>query len=281
MSLHLYEIDQNRKIIELSSFPTTGSFDDVSCQLPQGVYSTFRTFDGGGKVIGLRAHLNRLYKPFRTHNLSPNVSDTVLRESLRTILAGEGSKDFRVRVSLSMSEQQPGLVHIMTEELKQINEEVYQKGVKVVTSLSSRENPRLKSTAFITKSVSERKTLLTHGIYEILMVQNDKILEGMTSNFYAVKGFKIITARNAILLGVTRSIILRLLKKEGCPIDYRPFRVTELPEATEVFISSSSRGAVPVIEVDGITIGQGRPGVVAMGLRKSYDDYVKEKAIQI
>ena len=113
------------------------------------------------------------------------------------------------------------------------------------------------------------------------MVRNGRILEGLTSNFYAVCNGKLITARYGILLGVTRRFVLRLARSAGYGIDYRALQVAELSGIDEAFITSSSRGVVPVIEVDHSPVGQGRPGSVARELRRAYDTYLVAKAEEI
>jgi branched-subunit amino acid aminotransferase/4-amino-4-deoxychorismate lyase len=139
----------------------------------------------------------------------------------------------------------------------------------------------LKTTFFIGKSDGERRSILKSGIFEALMVHRDRILEGLTSNFYAVSAGKIITARDEILLGVTRRTVLRLARANGIGIEYRPLRVDELPLIDEAFITSSSRGVVPVVEIEGQPVGAGQVGEVARLLRRAYDEYVLRAAENI
>ena len=277
MSLRVYEIGTDKVIKYLEKYSSFISFDEVSCKLPQGVYSTFRTYENGKKVVGLKAHMERLFSPSRDLCIEAVISQNEIRIILRTLLAEDSTNEVRIRISLSLTEN-AGHVFIMLEDLKPLSEEIYQKGVFVVTSNTVRETPRIKSTAFIQQSIFERKALLTQNIYEVLIVQDGKVLEGMTSNFYVVKTGKIITARYGILLGVTRRVILNLMRKSGYEIYFRPFRIVELPTIEEAFISSSSRGVVPVVNIDGTSVGQGAPGTVARILRKLYDDYIIAKA---
>ena len=77
-----------------------------------------------------------------------------------------------------------GQIHIAIEPLKPLPREVYEQGVRVETTALHRNDPRIKSTTFITASDEERKHLAQAGIFEALLVKNGKILEGMTSNFF-------------------------------------------------------------------------------------------------
>lgn len=256
------------------------SFDAVSRQLPDGLYSTFRTFSERERVLDLTLHLHRLYDPLAALAVTPVISTLELRTALRLLLKEFAPGEARVRVSLSTAES-PGSMFVMIEPLKMLPETIYQRGVRVVTSHVERQTPRFKTTSFIGQSNGERKSILKSGIFESLMVRKNQILEGLTSNFYAVHAGTIITARNGILLGVTRRSVLRLARQNGIGLEYRPLRVDELPSIDEAFITSSARGVVPVVEIDGQPVGTGQVGEVARLLRQVYDENVLRKAEKI
>jgi branched-chain amino acid aminotransferase len=117
----------------------------------------------------------------------------------------------------------------------------------------------------------------------------------MTSNFYAIKCSVIarragslpkqspleatlITAQKGILLGVTRRAVLRLARGEGMSIRvaYRAPKVGE--KFDEAFLTSSSRGIVPVVSIDQSPVGEGKVGDWTKRLMKAYGEYVKRKA---
>ena len=256
------------------------SLDAVSRQLPQGLYSTFRTYAGRTKVLGLEMHLGRLYDPLSALAVKTAVSPPELRAALRETLCNFAAEEARVRITLSTTEHAGG-VFLALEPLKAPDETVYQRGVRVVLSPVERKTPRLKTSSFIGDSGEARKSILKNGIYEALMVRRGRILEGLTSNFYAVKNGVVTTAREGILLGVTRRYVLRLARSTGIGLEYRPPRVEELPGLDEAFITSSGRGVVPVTEIDGQPVGTGQVGEIARLLRRAYDEYVLRKAERI
>ena len=253
------------------------SLDAVTRQLSDGYYSTFRTFDGGTRVLGLTAHLRRLYEPVST----PEVNDASLRRYLFTLLEPYRPDEARVRVIMTKQ----GQTYIATEPLKQLPREVYEKGVRVETTEMHRESPRLKSTAFISASDSERKHIAQEGVFEALLMKDGKVLEGMTSNFFYVGQVTnlpyIGTARDDILLGITRKTVIEIVQSRRLEVKYRPLKRDQLAAIDEAFITSSSRGIVPVIQIDDVTIGQGRPGPVTKQLSVAYGAYVVEKAERI
>jgi branched-subunit amino acid aminotransferase/4-amino-4-deoxychorismate lyase len=204
-----------------------------------------------------------------------------------------------------MTEQ--GNVFVAIETLEPLPHEVYEKGVRVETIEIQRQSPRLKSTAFISTSDDERKHIAQEGIFEALLVKNGRILEGMTSNFFYVlrperseaqsKGASsaepqisfgssaqrevLFTAQRNVLLGVTRGTVIRLARGRGVKVRYRSLKLNQLSEVNEMFITSSSRGVVPVVQINAVTVGQGRPGQITRMLMSAYDEYVLKHAEKI
>lgn len=267
-TIRVWKLSEEAGAVEFD-MPDTTSLDAVTRQLPQGFYSTFRTYDGGKRVLGLRAHLERLYQPAEWQQIKPGVPANLLQSLLAKIL-GEYPGEARVRVIMTSA----GYIYLVLSHLKSLLVEVYSQGVKVATTDVQRQNPRLKSTAFISASESTRAQIAGSDIFEALIVRNKFILEGITSNFFYIKDKKLGTAREGILLGVTRGTVLRVARGSGFRIVYRALKREQVPDLSEAFITSSSRGIVPVIQIDNMPVGDGRPGSMTKRLSKAYDEYV-------
>lgn len=251
--------------------PDMSSLDAVTRQLPPGLYTTFRTYDERRRVLGLRLHLERIYGPAQGLGLHPPLDQAALRRVLSEILAGY-SGEVRLRLVLAGDSR----LYAAIEPLIALPLQVYEQGVQVVTVRLQRHSPRLKSTAFIEQSESPRRLLAESGAFEALMVRRGYILEGLTSNFFYVQNGVLGTARRGILLGVTRRTVLRLARQLGMEVCYRPARVdTPFDEA---FLTSSSRGVVPIVAIDGKAVGDGRVGPWTRQLGQAYDAYVLQAA---
>lgn len=248
-------------------FPDASSLDAITRQLPEGYYSTFRTYDACTRVVGLSAHIRRL----------PNADASSLRRHLNQLLEPYHADEARVRIM----EMRQGRFYISIEPLKRLPPDVYEKGVRVETVEIQRESPRVKSTAFIGASDEERKKIAKSGIFEALLVKNGRILEGMTSNFFYVQDGILHTARRGILLGVTRTMVIRAARGRGVEVRYKPLKVDQLSAVEEAFITSSSRGVVPVVQIDEVAVGQGRVGALTKQLSAAYEAYVVQKAERI
>lgn len=249
------------------------SLDAITRQLPNGYYSTFRTYDGCRRVLGLKTHLRRLYDPVA----KPDVNESELRRGLIPLLEPFRPDEARVRVMMTKQ----GQFYVAVEPLKPLPPEIYENGVQVETTEIQRDSPRLKSTAFIGASDLARKHIAQEGIFEALLVKNGRILEGMTSNFFHVKDNILCTAQRDVLLGVTRKTVIHLARGRGVEVKYQPLKVNQLSYVNETFITSSSRGVVPVIQIDEVPIGQGRPGQIARMLMSAYDEYVFKHTAKI
>jgi branched-chain amino acid aminotransferase len=281
--LQLWRITANQTL-KLDTGASTP--DDVTRQLPDGYYSTFRTFDGCTRVLGLSAHLRRLYEPVS----SPEVEESVLRRELRALLEPYQPGEARLRAVMTDA----GQVYIAIAPLIPLSRSIYENGVHAQTTELQRQHPRLKSTSFIGRSDAERKHIAREGIFEALLVKDGEILEGMTSNFFYIASDRaqqgtaeprreaiLCTANEDILLGVTRETIIHVAQGMGLDVKYQPLKRDRLEVAGEAFITSSSRGVVPVIQIDGVPIGQGKPGLITQQLAAAYEAYVVAEAERI
>jgi branched-subunit amino acid aminotransferase/4-amino-4-deoxychorismate lyase len=89
------------------------------------------------------------------------------------------------------------------------------------------------------------------------------------------------TAQRDILLGVTRRNVIRVARGRGLEMRYSPLKLDQLPAVNEAFITSSTRGIVPVIQIDNVTVGQGSPGRITKMLISAYNEYVLKAAEKI
>jgi branched-chain amino acid aminotransferase len=103
----------------------------------------------------------------------------------------------------------------------------------------------------------------------------------MTSNFFYVRGGVLYTAQRDVLLGVTRTMVIRAARGREVDVRYGALKLSQLSDVSEAFITSSSRGVVPVIQIDDVKVGQGSPGKVTRRLMRTYEEYVLSHAEKI
>lgn len=272
MSILAFQITETEKI-PLQTQAST--LDEITRELPQGFYTTFRTLSHGTKVPGLYAHLQRLYVPAMEQGITPAVDEQTLRSRIAELAKSNLPKESRIRLILTKND---GAVYVGMQPFEPLSNRIYENGVDVTTTQLARQAARVKDTGFISSSIAQRKQAGRH-VFEVLLTKDGKILEGMTSNFYAIKGRTLVTAQRGILLGVTRRVILRLARGQGMSIEYRSPHINE--KFDEAFLTSSSRGVVPIVSIDNKSVGQGRVGKGTKMLSKAYQAYVEEGSEQI
>ena len=119
------------------------------------------------------------------------------------------------------------------------------------------------------------------GADDAWMVQDGFVTEGTSNNAYIVKNGQIITRAlsNDILHGITRSAVLRFAEEAQMELVERNFTIDEAQSADEAFVTSASTFVMPVVEIDGQTLGAGMPGPIAARLREIYLEESLKQAI--
>ena len=244
---------------------TAPTLDAASLLLPEGAYTTLRTYERH-RLIGLSAHLQRLVDSFALAHQDCPLDLPRIRAALRTILDAEALPAARLRITTPFDSDR---VFVCIEPFEAYPPECYTRGVRCVTTRLLREMPRAKLTAFITLSRAA-KAEEGREVQELLLVDTEgRILEGLSSNFFAVLNETLCTAGGGVLEGVTRGLVLA--EAQGVvPVNLSPVRLADLPDLTEAFITSSSRDVMPVAQIDHVTIGSSCPGPITQQLMERY-----------
>ncbi len=201
--------------------PVAASLDEISGELPQGAYTTFRTFDRV-KALHLDDHLDRLDESARLVGFESSLDRVRIRDGIRQAISTFQPGDARIRLTLDL-EKEPGTVYISLEPLNVPAEEQYRQGVSIVTRRMQRNNPRAKLTGFIGPAIGLRRAL-PPGVVEVVMIdENGRFLEGLSSNFFAVKGGILWTADQGVLPGITRSLVLEGVQALKFPLRLEGF----------------------------------------------------------
>jgi branched-chain amino acid aminotransferase len=248
---------------------------DASRRLPQGAYTTLRTHGGRG-VVRLSQHVARLNE---TVDLLGSgavaVTGDRAREALRQALSATAHPESRVRLTWA-----PPRLYVTVEPFEPLPEQLYTDGVRCVTLDVHRENPHAKDTRFIA-TASAAYGRLPSGVHEGLLLGDDgAILEGLSSNFFGIEGGMLRTEEARALLGVTRSLVLEVAAGL-LPVERRAVLRTDLGRLSEAFLTSVSRGILPVVGIDAGSVADGRPGPATRELRRRFDELVARELEQL
>lgn len=234
---------------------------------PRGVYTVGRTYNRLFTLL-FDEHLARLAESARLESIPARIDRAALRDALRRLIESSDYTDARFRITIP--HHAPHTAIISLERLIPILPEVYENGVRVVTLHMARHNPAAKSTTWM----SARKAAtdaFPPGVYEgILVDEGGHLLEGTSSNFYAVMDGVLRTAGEGVLHGIAQRVV-ETVAPDIIPIDWRPVRADQLWALDEAFLTSASRGVVPIVMIDAQIIADGRPGPVTRRLGAAYD----------
>ncbi len=273
MSLHTWKLSiseqRTKELCHITEFERFHNLDEINIQLPDGAYSTFRTYQHH-KVLAINAHLERLRETARLSGYNLDFDKDMVRTVIREIVhMTEPACELRVRVTLLFQDKIEFYVSI--ESLKLPDKESYLEGVKVITQQFQRINARAKRTTFIPTAHKIRKSI-PGDVNEVIMLDNDQnYLEGLSSNFFAVKNNVVWTANENVLLGTTRKIVIDLLKTLDIPVILEPLSSSSCIQ--EAFITSVSRGILPVKQINQAVIG--KPGIITKKAMNLYSDYIE------
>lgn len=246
-----------------------------------GVFDFLRTY--GGRPFHLEDHINRLQNSARLIGLAcPWSSSEIIDITLQTIARNDYPEaNIRLLITGGDSEdsispgQQPRLV-VTVGPVKRFPEQWYEDGVKIITARLNRYIPGAKSIDYIRAIVTLNDARAVGAVESIYVDIDDHVLEGTTSNLFAVINGRLVTPAEDILPGITRNVILELVK-EDFQVELRNLPRAELLQAEELFLASSNKEVLPVCQVDDQPL-KIAPGPVTGRVLELFRAYTQEYA---
>ncbi|MDG6777498.1 D-amino acid aminotransferase [Thiomicrorhabdus sp. zzn3] len=167
-------------------------------------------------------------------------------------------------------------IYAYTNPLKPLAESVLQNGIKVI-SLEDIRWLRCDIKAItLLPNVMMKLAAKQQGADDAILVSREgKITEGTASNVFIVKNNTLLTPPNShkILPGVTRTVIEKVVAEHQITLNEQELTLEDLQQADEIWLTSSTKEALPVTQLDGQPIGNGQPGPMWQVLRKHYQHY--------
>lgn len=257
--------------------------EDRGFQFGDAVYEVWGVRDR--RLLDTAGHLQRLARSLREIRLAPPMTDAALM-----VVVGETVRRNQVRDGLAYLQISRGAAPrdhafppasvkpTMVVTAKPMSRDALdaraEQGVKVITLPDTRwARCDIKSVNLL-PNVLAKQQAREAGAFEAWFVDEDGlVLEGASTNAWIVDAEGRLRTRplsNRILHGVTRAALARLAGDRQMTVLEAPFTVAEAKQAREAFISSATNPGVSVVVIDGIAIGDGRPGPVARALRDAY-----------
>lgn len=263
--------------------------EDRGFQFADGVYEVIACING--KLADERGHLDRLERSLSELSIDMPVARDSLRFIMRETLRRNRVKNANVYIQVTRGVARrdfpfpanfvPSSLVITTRNFSFDNNSKVKKGAAAITVPDLRWKRRdIKSTGLLAQVLAKQQAVEA-GAYEAWMVDDEGfITEGSSSNAWIVtKDGKLVTrhATPSILRGVTRTALQQICAGLQMKIEERAFTVQEAYDSQEAFNTSAVALIVPIIEIDGHTIGSGEPGPVARKLYEEYRHYADGK----
>lgn len=267
----------------LPQHAATVHIEDRGYQFSDGVYEVCEVRGGG--VIDQRRHLARLRRSLDELDIAMPMSETalaiIMRECMRRNRVHNGIIYLQITRGVARRDHgfpPPGTHPSVVVTARSIdfagNERTAAEGLAIITVPDNRwQRVDIKSISLL-PNVLAKQAARERGAKEAWFVDRDgQVTEGASSNAWIVtKGGKVVTrpADNGILRGITRSVLIDVIKAQGLEFEERTFTVAEAQAAREAFLTSASQIVMPVVRIDDRPVGNGAPGSVATALRAEF-----------
>jgi D-alanine transaminase len=261
------------------------SVDDRAFTFGDGVYEVCEV--SGGALVEQRRHLDRLGRSLRAVRIGWPIGREALQFVMREVVRVNRVRDGLVYVQISRGasrrdhgfppkDVRPGVLVAARPLDPSVNATRAAAGVAVITVPETRwAHPHIKTLQLL-PNVLAKQAAREAGAFEAWFVDRDGLVtEGASTNAWIVTPDGALVTRQAddsILHGVTRATLIDLAATLGLGLIERPFTPDEAKNAREAFFSSATTIAMPVVSLDGTTIGDGRPGPVTLALRRAFRD---------
>jgi len=262
--------------------------EDRGYQFGDAVYEVCEVRQG--RLIDERRHLARLQRSLGELQIRLPMSETALGTVLREVIArnriGYGivylqvSRGVARRDHAFPSPEVPPSVVVTARPLSaRRNEALAAAGIEVIIVPDNRWGRVDIKTTGLLPNVLARQAAIAQGARDAWFVDKDgMVTEAASSNAWIVtEAGRLVTrpADHAILKGITRTVLFDAVKAQGLAVEERAFTLAEAYAAREAFVTAASQIVLPVVRIDGHVIGDGKPGPLAIALRRAFHQFAQ------
>lgn len=255
------------------------SINDIAVLRGYSVFEALRTYDR--RPFHLGEHLERLYRSAELIDLAVPYTREEIAGVIRAVVERNTYRHAAVRMLLTGGESEDGVMAVgqpklivMIAQLGERDPERFARGYRLMTTRLQRETPEAKTSNY-TAAIRALKEAARLGADDALFVnERGQVQEATRSNFFLFHGDTLVTPRDEVLIGITRTVVLELARGRFA-IEERPILLSELALADEAFVTSSSKEITPVLQIDEQVIGNGQPGPRTTELEQRFIEMVE------
>jgi branched-chain amino acid aminotransferase len=249
-----------------------------------GVFEGIRLY--GGKIFRLDQHLDRLFASAKAIMLQVPMTKQQLIETCCESCRQNNLKDGYIRLVVTRGVGYLGLnpfrcknptVFIIADRIELYPEEVYRKGLKLITASTQRTspaavNPSIKSLNYLNNILAKIEAVNAGAIEAIMLNGQGHVAECTGDNIFIVRSGKLETppVSAGALVGITRQVVIELAAERNIEVRESNLTRYDLITADEVFLTGTAAEIVPVANIDGRIIGSGQPGALTLKLTEDF-----------
>jgi D-alanine transaminase len=246
-----------------------------------GVYEVIPVY--GGHLFKLQHHLQRLHNSLRGIGMANPHTDSEWREILTRLTAQLGNSDQALYLQVTRGctdvrdhawpESIEPTIYARTKILTTPTTDVKRRGIHAITLDDPRwQHCHIKAITLLA-NVLARHEAANARAQEAILIRDGLPTEGAASNLFIVKDKLLITPpkSDSLLPGITREIVLELAKRHGLPYAEASISANDLHSADEIWMSSSTKEILPVLQLDGDAVGNGVAGEVWEEMNAHYE----------
>jgi D-alanine transaminase len=244
-----------------------------------GIYEVVRIY--GGRPFALEAHLRRMRRSAAALRLPWPEAAADLPGVIHRLLAENGLREAMAYLQITRGvaprahafpRSVSPTVLVLTRTVSPLPAEAYERGVDAITTPDIRWHRADIKTTNLAANVLAKQEAVERGAHEALFVRDGVIIEGSSTNVFAVREGTLVTfpLSHLILAGITRAFVLELAREAGYPVCEGPIFLSDLPRLQELFVTGTLSEVLPIVRVDGREIGDGRPGPITRALMQKY-----------
>ncbi len=234
-----------------------------------------------GQPLFIDDYLNRFYNSAEKMHMKVPLERPELHHAIQELIDANGQEEAGIRLVLTggyaddgYTPKNPNLI-ILQHPMPRQPQERFDNGVKLITHRYERDVPEVKTINYL-EGIRLIPELKKAGALEPLYHDGAYLTESVRSNFFLVlDDERIVTPDSNILFGITRKKVLEKAR-EHFEVEERGVRVEELEDAREAFLTGSTKLLMPVVQIDDIVFGDGRPGPVTKKLMQLFEETTKE-----
>jgi branched-chain amino acid aminotransferase len=256
-----------------------------------GVFEGIRVYNG--RIFEFEAHIRRLYESAKVLRLVIPMNKEQLCSAVEKTVEANGVTGGYIRLVVTRGVGTLGLnpficeeamVFIIASTIQPYPEELYEKGLKVISATTVRNHPlaippQVKSLNYLNNILAKIEALDFEVPEAIMYNHEGYVAEATVDNVFIVRDGVIYVppVQAGALDGITRSIVIRLAQQENINVVEKNLTRFDLYVCDEFFLTGTAAEVIGIVEIDGRVIGDGKPGPFTRLLRKKFFEYAHAK----